>query len=65
MSPFSVTRYTFVNGFIERLRKNRDVSKEEEAHIWESIDRLYDLQSCLSSAEFLTVYSISYKILDQ
>lgn len=40
-----IPRYSFVNGFIGRLREYREVSKEEEASIWESIDRLYDLQN--------------------
>jgi len=40
-----IPRYSFVNSFIERLRKYREVSKEEEAHLWESIDRLYDLHT--------------------
>jgi hypothetical protein len=40
-----IPRYSFVNSFIGRLREYREVSKEEEAGIWESIDRLYDLQN--------------------
>jgi hypothetical protein len=38
-------RFTFVNSFLNRLREYREVAKEEEACLWESIDRLYDLQS--------------------
>ena len=40
-----IPRYSFVNSFIGRLREYREVRKEEEARIWESIDRLYDLQN--------------------
>lgn len=40
-----VSRNRFVKGFLERLRASRDVSEEEEDHLTEAIDRLYDLQS--------------------
>jgi hypothetical protein len=40
-----VRRNRFVKQFLERLRANRDVDDDEEDHLIESIDRLYDLQS--------------------
>ncbi len=40
-----VSRNRFVKDFIERLRKHRSVSDEEEDFLSESIDRLYDLQN--------------------
>jgi uncharacterized protein with ParB-like and HNH nuclease domain len=39
-----ISRNKFVKGFLERLRKSRDVSEDEEDALCESIDRLYDLR---------------------
>ena len=38
-------RNRFVRAFIEKLRESREVSDDEEDHLIEEIDRLYDLQS--------------------
>jgi hypothetical protein len=38
------SRHRFQTEFIERLRGSRDVGHEEEDHIVEAIDRLYDLR---------------------
>lgn len=38
------TRTRFVKDFIEKLRASREVSEQEEDHLIESIDKLYDLQ---------------------
>lgn len=38
-------RLTFAEDFIARLRKHREVSEEERCHLWEAIDRLYDIHS--------------------
>lgn len=38
------TRTRFVKDFIEKLRVSREVSEQEEDHLIESIDKLYDLQ---------------------
>ena len=40
-----VARNRFVKDFITRLRQGREVTEDEEDHLAESIDRLYDLQS--------------------
>jgi len=40
-----VRRNRFVKQFLERLRSGRDVGDDEEDHLNESIDTLYDLQS--------------------
>jgi hypothetical protein len=40
-----VRRNRFVKQFLEGLRASRDVDDDEEDHLNESIDRLYDLQS--------------------
>lgn len=40
-----VRRNRFVKQFLERLAASREVSDDEEDHLNESIDRLYDLQS--------------------
>jgi len=40
-----VPRNRFVREFLKRLRAAREVSEEEEDHLSESIDGLYDLQS--------------------
>jgi len=40
-----VKRNRFVREFIKSLRKHRDVSEEEEDHLFESIDRLYDIRN--------------------
>lgn len=39
------SRGRFVKGFIKRLRETREVTDDEEDHLEESIDRLYDVQS--------------------
>ena len=41
----STSRHKFVKEFVQRLRRTRDVSDEEEDEIIEAIDRLYDLQN--------------------
>lgn len=41
----SVTRNRFVKDFFVRLRQHRDVSEDEEDHLIECIDQLYDLQN--------------------
>lgn len=41
----SETRNRFVKGFIRRLRNHRDITDDEEDHLSEMIDRLYDLQN--------------------
>lgn len=40
-----ISRNKFVKNFLERLRKYREVSDDEEDFLCESIDRLYDLRS--------------------
>jgi hypothetical protein len=40
-----VHRNRFVKDFIARMRQGREVTENEEDHLAESIDRLYDLQS--------------------
>lgn len=40
-----VARNRFVKDFINRLRQSREVTEDEEDHLAEFIDRLYDLQS--------------------
>ena len=40
-----VARNRFVKDFINRLRQGRVITEDEEDHLAESIDRLYDLQS--------------------
>lgn len=39
------TRNRFVKDFIANLRKHREVDEDEEDHLSESIDRMYDLHS--------------------
>ena len=38
-------RNRFVKAFIDKLRESREISNDEEDHLVEEIDRLYDLQS--------------------
>lgn len=40
-----IRRNRFVKQFLERLRSSHEVDDDEEDHLIESIDRLYDLQS--------------------
>lgn len=40
-----ITRHPFVKGFIARLRESHNISDDEENQLWESIDRLYDIQN--------------------
>ncbi|MCK4838544.1 MAG: DUF262 domain-containing protein [Desulfobulbaceae bacterium] len=38
-------RHRFVKNFIKSLQKHREVSEDEEDHLFESIDRLYDIRN--------------------
>ncbi len=40
-----MSRNRFVKDFIARLRQSREVSEDEEDHLSESVDRLYDVQN--------------------